>query len=36
MAEQKTCLSCKNENCFIVYGVPQDKKKRLQRTSRML
>lgn len=25
--EQKTCLKCKNQNCFIVYGVPQEKKK---------
>ena len=23
----KTCLKCKNDKCFIVYGVPQDKKK---------
>ena len=27
MAEQRTCLSCKNKNCFIVYGVSQDNKK---------
>lgn len=24
---EKTCLTCKNKNCFIVYGVPQEKKK---------
>ena len=23
----KTCMTCQNPNCFIVYGVPQDKKK---------
>ena len=23
----KNCLTCKNENCYIVYGIPQDKKK---------
>ena len=25
--EEKTCLKCKNQDCFIVYGVPQEKKK---------
>lgn len=25
--ENKTCLTCKNENCHIVYGLPQEKKK---------
>ena len=25
--EKKTCLKCKNQDCFIVYGVPQEKKK---------
>ena len=24
---EKTCLTCKNKNCFIVYGVSQEKKK---------
>ena len=27
MTEVKTCLTCKNKDCFIVYGVPQEKKK---------
>lgn len=26
MAE-KTCLNCNNQNCYIVYGVPAEKKK---------
>lgn len=21
---ERTCLTCKNKNCFIVYGVPQE------------
>ena len=25
--EKKTCLKCKNQDCFMVYGVPQEKKK---------
>lgn len=24
---KKSCLTCKNENCYIVYGVPQKQKK---------
>ena len=25
--EQKTCFKCKNKDCYIVYGIPQEKKK---------
>ena len=27
MVEEKTCLNCKNKKCYIVYGIPADKKK---------
>ena len=24
---EKTCLNCNNKNCYIVYGVPKERKK---------